>query len=70
MSAAPEIPHGIAPAGGAVPVCPLYGSCGGCQYQHLAYDQQLALKTAEIRRLFAPLPTKAARPPPVPAWLF
>ena len=48
-------------------MCPLYGSCGGCQYQHLAYDDQLALKTDGIRRLFAGLATDVAPCVPCPA---
>jgi tRNA/tmRNA/rRNA uracil-C5-methylase (TrmA/RlmC/RlmD family) len=32
--------------------CALYGQCGGCQLQHLGYDEQLAHKTEEIRRLY------------------
>jgi tRNA/tmRNA/rRNA uracil-C5-methylase (TrmA/RlmC/RlmD family) len=52
MSVAPEIDPVAGPKPGVHPVCPLYGACGGCQYQHLAYDDQLALKTDEIRRLF------------------
>jgi 23S rRNA (uracil1939-C5)-methyltransferase/tRNA (uracil-5-)-methyltransferase len=33
--------------------CPLFGRCGGCQLQNVPYDEQLAWKTAEVRRLFA-----------------
>ena len=55
------------PGPGVVPVCPLYGTCGGCQYQHLAYDDQLALKTDEIRRLFAALSVEVAPCVPCPA---
>ena len=36
----------------AVPACALYGECGGCQYQDLHYDDQLALKTSTVRELF------------------
>jgi 23S rRNA (uracil1939-C5)-methyltransferase len=48
------------------PVCPLYGTCGGCQYQHLGYEDQLALKTDEIRRLFATQRTDVAACIPCP----
>ena len=34
-----------------VPECPLFGDCGGCQYQHLAYAQQLAWKTRQVGEL-------------------
>ncbi|MCF7730139.1 MAG: class I SAM-dependent RNA methyltransferase [Akkermansiaceae bacterium] len=33
------------------PFCPLFGQCGGCQYQHLAYEQQLAWKTRQVGEL-------------------
>jgi tRNA/tmRNA/rRNA uracil-C5-methylase (TrmA/RlmC/RlmD family) len=67
MAAATGMDHTDAAQPGVAPVCPLFGSCGGCQYQHLAYDDQLALKTEEIRRLFAGLPTDVAPCVPSPA---
>jgi tRNA/tmRNA/rRNA uracil-C5-methylase (TrmA/RlmC/RlmD family) len=33
------------------PACPLFGECGGCQYQHLTYDKQLAWKTRQVGEL-------------------
>jgi len=33
------------------PGCPLFGTCGGCQYQHLSYDSQLAWKTRQVGEL-------------------
>lgn len=67
MTAVAETDNGAAPGPGVPPVCPLFGTCGGCQYQHLAYHDQLALKTDEIRRLFATLPTDVAPCLPSPA---
>jgi 23S rRNA (uracil1939-C5)-methyltransferase len=32
----------------AVPRCPHFGACGGCQYQDLAYSAQLRLKQARL----------------------
>jgi 23S rRNA (uracil1939-C5)-methyltransferase/tRNA (uracil-5-)-methyltransferase len=31
--------------------CPLFGECGGCQYQHLSYDKQLDWKTRQVGEL-------------------
>jgi 23S rRNA (uracil1939-C5)-methyltransferase len=35
------------------PRCPYYGTCGGCQLQHLAYEDQLELKTGNVREALA-----------------
>lgn len=36
-----------------VPTCPHAGVCGGCAWQHLAYPEQLAWKTARVAELLA-----------------
>lgn len=33
------------------PVCPLFGRCGGCQYQHLDYPAQLDWKRRQVAEL-------------------
>jgi len=33
------------------PGCPLFGRCGGCQYQHLAYAEQLRWKQRQVAEL-------------------
>ena len=35
------------------PPCPYYGSCGGCQYQHLTYAEECRLKENQVREAFA-----------------
>jgi 23S rRNA (uracil1939-C5)-methyltransferase/tRNA (uracil-5-)-methyltransferase len=67
MSAAAGFTDDTSPKPGVAPVCPLFGACGGCQYQHLPYEDQLALKTDEIRRLFTGLTADVARCVPCPA---
>jgi tRNA/tmRNA/rRNA uracil-C5-methylase (TrmA/RlmC/RlmD family) len=34
------------------PDCPLFGECGGCQYQHLTYEGQLKWKRQQVVELF------------------
>jgi 23S rRNA (uracil1939-C5)-methyltransferase len=40
-------------AGRENPPCPYYGSCGGCQYQHLTYAEELRLKENQVREAFS-----------------
>ncbi|MBM3270935.1 MAG: 23S rRNA (uracil(1939)-C(5))-methyltransferase RlmD [Candidatus Sericytochromatia bacterium] len=39
--------------GRIAPPCRVYGACGGCQLQHLAYPEQLAVKEAMVRDALA-----------------
>ena len=32
-----------------VPLCPIYEKCGGCQLQHIAYEEQLQIKTKKVQ---------------------
>ena len=47
----------------AAPFCPHYGLCGGCNWQHLAYDAQLHWKREILRQA---LDKYAVRTPDVP----
>ncbi|HEY4433219.1 MAG TPA: 23S rRNA (uracil(1939)-C(5))-methyltransferase RlmD, partial [Candidatus Cybelea sp.] len=42
------------------PLCPHFGPCGGCSYQHTGYDNQLVFKTAILRETLE----RAGVPPP------
>ena len=39
------------------PSCRHFGLCGGCSYQNLAYEDQLALKKSQIDQIFRPVIT-------------
>lgn len=55
------------------PGCRLFGTCGGCQYQHFSYDRQLLWKTRQVAGP-APVAGRAGTarqsghclPPPIP----
>ena len=34
------------------PLCPVFGSCGGCETQDIAYEEELKLKRASLQKLF------------------
>ncbi|MDD5504637.1 MAG: methyltransferase domain-containing protein [Candidatus Omnitrophica bacterium] len=34
-----------------MPVCPYYEKCGGCQYQHLAYEREVFYKGEQVKQI-------------------
>lgn len=46
-----------APAELDTPYCEHFRSCGGCTYQSLPYEEQLALKSTQVQKLLAPVIT-------------
>ncbi|MFP4351612.1 MAG: class I SAM-dependent RNA methyltransferase [Puniceicoccaceae bacterium] len=50
------------------PECPLFGACGGCQYQHLRYEAQLQWMRNQVREAFVRIGgIEADVPLPVPS---
>lgn len=47
-----ELPRLPGDEGSIEPRCPHFGACGGCQLQHLTYQDQLAWKTDRVARFF------------------
>ena len=54
------------------PPCEYFGRCGGCSYQHLAYERQLTIKGAQVEQTLrrvgklAEVPMRATIPAPEP----
>lgn len=49
------------------PQCPLFGECGGCQFQHWAYEDQLGWKGERVETLLKEAGIEAGVLPPFPS---
>ena len=53
------------------PECPYFGRCGGCSYQHIDYERQLAIKWRQVRDVlqrigkFKDIPMRPIIPSPI-----
>src|SRR5438552_12843280 len=53
------------------PECPYFGRCGGCSYQHIDYEHQLAIKWRQVRDVlqrigkFKEIPMRPIIPSPI-----
>ncbi len=43
------------------PACSLFPDCGGCMYQTMTYEEQLAMKSAQVRALIEPVLVEAGQ---------
>ena len=34
------------------PACPVFGECGGCQYQDVLYEEELQIKEKQLKKIF------------------
>lgn len=41
----------MAPSTQVKSLCPLFGNCGGCQYQDIPYEEELSRKEADLKKL-------------------
>lgn len=42
----------LEPSASEIPsVCPHFGQCGGCTYQNLPYEEQLAMKNEQVKKM-------------------
>jgi 23S rRNA (uracil1939-C5)-methyltransferase len=44
------------------PKCPVFGRCGGCQYQHVSYAKQLSIKSSQVAEVLERLGGISAAP--------